>query len=228
MTEGVCVVVMAYDEIGGLEAVVREIRVALDRLACPSEILLVDDGSQDGTGDLADRLAVQVSSVRVVHHQPNQGLGGVYRTGFREARHELLTFFPADGQFAPEILDRFVPMMAGHDLVLGYLPAGRTGIVGPLLSLAERAVYRLLFGRLPRFQGVFMVRRTALQRLTLVSDGRGWAVVMEMIVRASRAGFRIRSEPTSLRARLAGVSKVQNARTIWSNMRQLVALRWRV
>jgi len=225
LSEGVSVVVMAYNEIGGLEAVVREIRATLDALGRPAEIVIVDDGSRDGTGPLADRLA---GEIRVVHHEPNQGLGGVYRTGFREARQDFLTFFPADGQFPPDIIARFAPLMAGHDLVLGYLPGGRKGVVGIVLSLAERVVYRALFGALPRFQGIFMIRRAALQRLTLVSDGRGWAVVMEMIVRAVRAGFRIHSEPTALRPRNAGASKVQNARTIWSNLKQVVELRGRL
>jgi len=228
LSEGVSVVVMAYNEVDGLEPVVREIRATLDALARPAEIVIVDDGSRDGTGALADRLAAEITGVRAVHHVPNQGLGGVYRTGFREARMDFLTFFPADGQFPPEIIARFLPLMDGHDLVLGHLPGGRKGIMGIVLSRAERLLYRALFGPLPRFQGIFMIRRTALQRLTLVSDGRGWAVVMEMIVRAVRAGFRIRSEPTSLRPRTAGVSKVQNARTIWSNLRQVVELKGRL
>jgi dolichol-phosphate mannosyltransferase len=224
----VSVVVMAYNEVGGLERVVRELRAALDGLARLAEIVIVDDGSTDGTSALADRLAREIPGTRVVHHAPNQGLGGVYRSGFAEARQDLLTFFPADGQFSPEILTRFVPLMADHDLVLGYLPEGRKGVVGVLLSAFERVLYRALFGVLPRFQGIFMIRRQALRRLTLVSDGRGWAIVMEMIVRAVRAGLRIRSEPTALRPRTAGVSKVQNVRTIWSNLRQVVELRGRL
>ena len=228
MSESVSVVVMAYNEVAGLEPVVRELREALTRLGRPAEIVIVDDGSGDGTGALADRLAGEIPGVRVVHHPSNQGLGGVYRTGFREAREDLLTFFPADGQFPPEILERFAPLMADQDLVLGYLPEGRKGAAGALLSLGERALYRTLFGPLPRFQGIFMIRRAALQGLTLVSTGRGWAVVMEMILRAVRAGLRIRSEPTSLRPRSSGVSKVQNVRTIWANLRQMVALRGRL
>ena len=97
-------------------------------------------GLQDGTGALADRLAKDVAGVRAVHHVPNQGLGGVYRTGFKEARQDFLTFFPADGQFAPEILARFVPLMADHDLVLGYLPEGRKGLA---LVAAPRPARRL-------------------------------------------------------------------------------------
>lgn len=222
---GVSVVIMAFNEVDGLSAVVREISETLSRLGCATEIVIVDDGSSDGTGDMADRLARDIGGVRVIHHAGNQGLGGVYRTGFREARLDCVTFFPADGQFPAEILERFWPPMQDYDLVLGYLPEGRSGLLGAALSWAERLLYRALFGPLPRFQGVFMVRRAALERLKLTSAGRGWAVVMEMIVRAVRAGYRIRSEPTWLRPRRTGVSKVQNARTIWSNLCQLVALR---
>jgi glycosyltransferase involved in cell wall biosynthesis len=218
---------MAYDEAGSLEAVVREIVGALERTERPFEVLVVDDGSTDGTGLVADRLAATVAGVRVVHHETNRGLGGVYRTGFQGARRELLTFFPADGQFPGEIVERFAPLMEGHDLVLGYLPGGRRGLVGALLSGCERALYRVLFGRLPRFQGILMVRRALLDRIELRSAGRGWAVVMELIIRIVRAGGRVRSEPTPIRPRASGRSKVQNARTIWSNLRQTFGL-WRV
>ncbi len=219
------VVVMAYNEVEGLAGVVREIEGTLARLGCPAEILIVDDGSSDGTAEVADALARDFEKVRVVHHPANRGLGGVYRTGFAETRLGCVTFFPADGQFPAEIIEGFWPTMEDHDLVLGYLPEGRSGLLGAALSSVERLLYRALFGRLPRFQGVFMVRRSVLERLPLSSAGRGWAVVMELIVRAVRAGCRIRSQPTPLRPRRSGASKVQNARTIWSNLRQLMALR---
>ena len=225
--EGVTVVVMAYDEAASLEAVVREIVGALERSGRPFEVLVVDDGSSDGTGLVAERLAATVDGVRVVHHETNRGLGGVYRTGFQSARRELITFFPADGQFPAEIVERFAPLMDGHDLVLGYLPGGRRGIVGALLSGCERALYRVLFGPLPRFQGILMVRKALLDRIELRSQGRGWAVVMELIIRIVRGGGRVRSEPTPIRPRASGRSKVQNARTIGSNLRQTFGL-WHV
>ena len=78
------VVVMAYDEAGNLEAVVRELHGVITALPGPraDEILIVDDGSRDGTGAVADRLAGVLPAVRVIHHDVNRGLGGVYRTGF--------------------------------------------------------------------------------------------------------------------------------------------------
>jgi dolichol-phosphate mannosyltransferase len=223
----VTVVVMAFDEAASLEVVVHEIRSALDAVGGSAEILIVDDGSSDGTGPIADRLASEGLGVRVVHHGVNKGLGGVYRTGFAEARGELLTFFPADGQFPGSILAAFVPAMEGHDMVLGYVER-RDALLGRLLSAAERTLYRLLLGPLPRFQGVFMVRSRMLRSLSLRSEGRGWAIVMELVVRAARAGWRIESRPTALRARRSGTSKVQNARTVWANLRQVLALRGRL
>jgi dolichol-phosphate mannosyltransferase len=165
-----------------------------------------------------------VPDVRVVHHPSNGGLGAVYRTGFAQARGELISFFPADGQFPASILETFVPAIEGHDLVLGYV-SRRDSRLGRTLSAAERMAYRLLLGPIPRFQGVFLVRREALARVSLRSEGRGWAIVMELLVRATRAGWKMRSLPIPIRPRRSGVSKVHNVRTIWSNLRQVVALR---
>jgi glycosyltransferase involved in cell wall biosynthesis len=221
------VVVMAYDEAANLEAVVRELHAVVSALPGPraDEILIVDDGSRDGTGAVADRLAGALAGVRVVHHQVNRGLGGVYRTGFEEAARDLITFFPADGQFPATIIQDFYPLMGDHDLVLGYLPQRASSPLAKGLSAAEKVLYRLLFGPMPRYQGVFMVRRQVLQGLTLQTTGRGWGVVMEMVLRIFRGPYRVSSVPTTLRPRMSGQSKVNNPRTVWTNLKQAFALR---
>jgi glycosyltransferase involved in cell wall biosynthesis len=228
LPEGISVTIMAYSEVASLEGVVREILGALASLGRPYEVLIVDDGSTDGTGALADRLAGALPGVRVIHHATNQGLGGVYRTGFSESRQELLTFFPADGQFRAAIIGQFLPLIDESDFVLGYLPPQRRAPVARLLSWTERSLYRLLFGVLPRFQGILMFRRTTLERISLTSAGRGWAVLMELLIRASRAGYRMRSVPIDVRPRASGASKVQNLRTIASSLVQLLELRLRL
>jgi glycosyltransferase involved in cell wall biosynthesis len=221
------VVVMAYDEAANLEAVVRELHGAVGALPGPraDELLIVDDGSRDGTGAVADRLASALPGVRVIHHQVNRGLGGVYRTGFSEAAGELVTFFPADGQFPATIIQAFYPLMHDHDLVLGYLPQRASSPLAKGLSAAEKVLYRLLFGPMPRYQGVFMVRRQVLLGLTLRTTGRGWGVVMEMVLRIFRGPYRVTSVPTTLRPRMSGQSKVNNLRTVWINLKQAVVLR---
>src|SRR5215831_10440940 len=219
------VVVLAYNEAANLRPAALELLGELRASGKSFELILVDDGSTDGTGPIADELAAEEGGVRAVHHGTNLGLGGGYRTGLREATGDFITFFPADGQFPATIVGQFLPLAATHDLVLGYLPERASSLVARGLSYAERLLYRALFGGLPRFQGIFMVRRRVVAELPLVSDGRGWAIVMELILRAARGPYAVVSVPTPCRARLSGESKVQNLRTIAANLRQLIVLR---
>jgi len=173
----------------------------------------------------ADALANHDHRVRVIHHGQNRGLGGVYRTGFQEASGDFVTFFPADGQFPASIIAEFRPRMSQHDMVLGYLPRGERSVIAETLSAGERLLYRVMLGPIPRFQGIFMFRRELLSTHALRSDGRGWAILMEFIVRCARGGHRIVSMPTPVRPRKHGASKVNDLRTVWSNFRQVMALR---
>lgn len=219
------VVVMAYNEVGSFDATCSEILDALHRTDRPYELLIVDDGSTDGTERHADALAASSDSVRVIHHSPNLGLGGVYRTGFREARGECVTFFPADGQFPASIINEFLERIDDYSVVLGYLPRRDSSMLAKLLSSAERILYSLLFGTFPRFQGILMFKRELLARYQLRSAGRGWAILMEFILRCARDGVRMSSVPTDMRPRVFGASKVNNLQTIWSNYRQIIELR---
>ena len=225
-TPTVSVLIMAFNEAESLATVVDEIDAALDRLPpAAHEIVLIDDGSTDGTSAQCDALASTHARVRVVHHPVNLGLGGVYRTGFTTARNDFLTFFPADGQFPASIIAQFYALMPEHDLVLGYIPRADAGPVAKGLSLAEKVLYRGLFGPMPRYQGVLMLRRAVLEKTPLFTQGRGWGVVMEMVLKIHRNGYRVTSVQTSFRPRMAGHSKVNNLRSVWANLKQALVLR---
>ncbi len=221
----ISVVVLAYNEEQSLKRVVRELVSVLTTLGRQYEVIIVDDGSTDGTGQIADKLAREIESVSIIHHETNKGLGEGYKTGFGAVQGDFVTFFAADGQSPATIIKQFLPLMDNADMVLGYLPNRSSSLVAKGLSKAERILYALLFGPLPKFQGVTMFRRTLLKELELKSPGgRGWAVLMELIIRASRDGYRLVSVPTELRARMSGESKVNNLSTIWANVKQAIAL----
>lgn len=225
----ITVVVMAFNEERNLEGAMSEIHRTLVAIGRTFELLIIDDGSSDGTGLLADRLTANLSGARVIHHERNQGLGGVYRTGFAQARGSYVTFFPADGQFPPSIIRQFLPLVDQADMVLGTVARRDDSFSGRILSLGRKTVFRALFGTLPEFQSIIMFRRKLLDELPpLVSRGRGWTVLLELILRASRGGYRLMSVPTEIRPRASGVSKVSNLRTIWSVIEQAVALRCRM
>jgi glycosyltransferase involved in cell wall biosynthesis len=216
--------VFAWDEVETLRTVVEEQLGALRGLGVSYELLIIDDGSTDGTGEEADRLAQEHAQVRVIHHGDNRGLGGVYRTGFANARGVFVTFFPADGQFPASILASYYPLVESWDMVLGHLPGRRDTMVGAVLGRIERLLYRVAVSEMPRLEGVFMFRREILSRLPLRSAGRGWTVVWELLLRAQRGGYRLVGCPNTLRPRTHGASKVNNLRTIAANLRQLFAL----
>jgi glycosyltransferase involved in cell wall biosynthesis len=219
------VVVMTFNEVVTFGSTLDEIRAELTRLGRPWEILVVDDGSTDGSGAVADASAAADPRVRTIHHPVNRGLGGVYRTGFEESRGAYVTFFPADGQFPAAIIGEFREAITGVDMVLGLLPARHDSRLGHLLSTIEKLLYRVVVGPMPPFQGILLFRRCLLRGMRLRAEGRGWGILMEFLLRAVRDGARYVNRPTTLRSRTAGRSKVNNVRTILANVRQMLTLR---
>ena len=225
MNKTCSVAIMAFNESESLEDVVSEIIAVLKESPCKFEVMIINDGSSDGTGNVARRLEENIPEVRVIEHETNLGLGEVYRSGFREAQGDWLTFMPGDGQIPPSDLKGFIDQMEDFDMVLGFIPDRPVPAYVKLLSFGERALYRVLVGKMPRFQGILMFRTAILKEVPLVSTGRGWTILMEFILKVSNGNYRIGHAPTGLRDRVAGESKVNNIRPIWSNLTQMMKLR---
>lgn len=221
----ITIVIMAFNEEQSLKTVVDEIDEVLEGLDCHSEIIIIDDGSNDNTCQISEDIAQQNDRIMVIHHEINQGLGGVYRSGFNSARGEFITFFPADGQYSGSIITLFFKHIMQSDMVLGYLHNKNRSLLASTLSYAERILYRLLFGQIPKFQGILMFRRRILDEIELKSTGRGWGVLLELIIQAQRKGYRLVHFPIEVRSRLSGKSKVNNLRTIFANIKEAFLLR---
>lgn len=126
-TNKTLVVIPTYNEVDNIRGSVRRVRIAVPY----AHILIVDDRSPDGTGDLADQLATQDQNVRVLHRQRKDGLGAAYLAAFDwgiKYRYDVLVEMDADGSHQPEQLPRILEVLdAGNDLVLGsrWVPGGR-------------------------------------------------------------------------------------------------------
>jgi glycosyltransferase involved in cell wall biosynthesis len=221
----VTVVVAAFNELQSVELVIEGVRAELTRLAIPGEILVIDDGSTDGTQAIVSRLASTLPEVRCIRHESNCGLGAVYRTGLQNASGRFVTFMPADGQFPASNLAILLSAARDQDAVFGYLETRRDGMVAALLSLVERAMYRLVVGPMPRFQGLLIIRTDVLAGIRLTSTGRGWGIIMELVARLYQGGYRTTSVLTEVVPREHGRSKVRNLRTITANLRDLSLMR---
>jgi dolichol-phosphate mannosyltransferase len=213
------VVVPTYNEAETIEALVRAVR---DPLPTDRRLLIVDDASPDGTGEIAERLAAELGDVGVIHGPAKQGLGPAYRAGFREALlggAELVVQMDADFSHDPAELPSLMKAAADADLVIGsrYVPGGRILDWGPARrgisrwgSLYSRAV--LGVGVRDLTSGFKCWRASALRAVDPQSvRSEGYAFQVEMTYRAIRAGLRVVEVPITFRDRRVGESKMSRA-----------------
>jgi dolichol-phosphate mannosyltransferase len=186
------------------------------------QVLVIDDDSPDGTGELADRLAADLDYVEVLHRARKEGLGPAYVAGFRRALAagaELILEMDCDFSHDPADVPRLIAAAADADVVLGsrYVAGGGVANWTPLRRLVSRgaSVYsRLLLGVPVRdlTGGFKCYRREVLERIDLDAvRSKGYAFQIETTYRALRAGFRVVELPITFVDREAGGSKMSRA-----------------
>ena len=199
------------------------VRALLDVLGSDDRVLVIDDNSPDGTGELADRLATELEGVEVLHRPRKEGLGPAYLAGFRRALElgaELVVEIDCDFSHDPADVPRLLDAAADADLVLGsrYVPGGSVenwGAVRRAISAGGSLYARLLLGVPVRdlTGGFKCFGRVVLETIDLDAiHSRGYAFQIETTYRALRRGFRVREIPIRFVDREVGGSKM--SRTI--------------
>ena len=216
---GVWLVVPTYNEADNLEPLVH---AALEALPEGSHLLVVDDSSPDGTGELADRIAAGDERVEVLHRRGKRGLGPAYVEGFERALKggaTLVAQMDADFSHDPADLPRLLERLGDADLVLGsrYVAGGGVtdwGRVRRLVSRGGSWYARKVLGLDVRdlTGGFKCFRREVLEAIDLPTvRSRGYAFQVELTHRAVRAGFRVVEVPIVFRDRRVGHSKMTGA-----------------
>jgi glycosyltransferase involved in cell wall biosynthesis len=179
----------AYNDEGTIAQVVRDTLVVLPTLTDDWEVLVVDDGSTDGTATILDQLARERPHVRVIRHADNRGYGAALATGFGQARKDLVFYTDGDGQYDVRELARLVPLMTDDVAVVnGYKLRRADARHRVILGAIYRHLARFLFWLPIRdvdcdFR---LLRRDAIQRIRL--DSVSGAVCAEMIYKLRRNG----------------------------------------
>jgi dolichol-phosphate mannosyltransferase len=216
--ERTVMVVPTYNERDNLPWIVGRLHDAHPGI----DVLVVDDGSPDGTGAVADRMAADDGRVHVVHRRVKAGLGAAYLEGFAwalDAGYELVGEMDADGSHQPEELHRLLAAIDDADLVIGsrWVPGGSV-VNWPIhrraLSRGGNLYVRLLLGLPVRdaTAGFRLFRRETLEKLDLDSvESTGYVFQTDLAARTVRAGLVVREVPIEFVERVRGESKMSGA-----------------
>jgi glycosyltransferase involved in cell wall biosynthesis len=222
----------AHNEEANIEALVAEALETLPALAETFEIIAVDDGSKDGTPELADRLAAEHPDVvRAVHLRPNRGYGGALRAGFEASRYELLAFTDGDRQFKVADIGRLTARMSGADspdVVVGYRIKRADPMVRIVYARAYKLANRIFFGL--RVTDVDcackLFRRSALEGIRVESGGAFFSA--ELLNRIRQAGRSIAEVGVPHYPRIAGSPTGAKPSVIWRAVKDFWLLRLRL
>jgi glycosyltransferase involved in cell wall biosynthesis len=224
----VSVFVPAYNEAANLPSAVRDIVRAAELTLADYEVIIVDDGSRDTTGAVADRLAEENGRIRVIHQPRNLGIAAGYERALDEAKLEYFSFLPGDGEIAPESVRDIFAAVGAADVVAPYHGNSQARqLHRRLLTWTSTRLVNVLFGlRMRYFQGP-CIYPTALAR-SLPKTAGGFYFLTEMLVHAARAGYRCVEVPLVHQERSHGKSKAVSVRNLTRALRAVAALWWSI
>lgn len=201
------IAIPAYNEEKNLGRVVEDTLKKLPEYFEDFEVVVVDDGSSDGSAGIADRLAEKHKTVKVIH-QPNGGFSRAMLAGIKAAQKKFVAYMPADGQFLIDDMRHCFEVMEANDLVLGYR-GGRPDYTlrRMVMSYGYLMILVILFGI--KFMDVGWVniwRTDKVQGLKLEGTG-GIFILSEIVVKFMRKGYRIVEAPSFYHVRKSGEAK---------------------
>lgn len=216
-----------FNEAALVASSVKNAVSVLDSMCTDFEVIVVDDGSTDDSGAIADALVAADSRVRVVHHQGNQGYGQALRTGFAAATREVVAYTDIDDPADLRLLAEAVPHLETHDMVIGYRLGGNDTLKRRVFSWGYNSLVRILFGvKVRDINFSFkLIRRDALRQMRL---GAGSVFIDgELLVEAKRLGLRLFEMPVRYQERTAGSSHFDGLSAAAATLREIVRYRAR-
>ena len=229
MSEGISVFFPAYNDEASIGGLVAEALALLPTLTDDFEVIVVDDGSTDGTARVLEELARDNPRVRVIHHEVNGGYGAALRTGFASAAKDLVFYTDGDGQYDVRELLSLRPLLAeGVDIVNGYKIKRADGWQRKAVGAVYNRLAHLLFNIPIRdvdcdFR---LIRRRAVEQVELVSSSG--SICVELVHKLHRRGCVFAEAPVRHHPRAHGRSQFFTFRRVARTALDLLSLRLRV
>lgn len=220
----ISIVIPAYNEEENISWVIKDTLKTLPKYFKDFEIIVVDDGSTDSTGSVADKIAAEQKSARVIH-QRNGGYSKAMLAGIMAAKKKFVAYLPADGQFLVSDMRHCFEVMEGADLVLGYR-GGRPDYTTKRMILSYG--YLLLMALMFNFKyidvGWVNIWRTSKVKKLKIKGTSGIFILSEIVVRFQKLGYKIVEAPSYYRVRRAGEVKNAKFKVVWETFLNAIKL----
>jgi glycosyltransferase involved in cell wall biosynthesis len=218
-----------YNDWGTIPSMTLLLNSVLEKVAEEYEIILVDDGSRQLTKDVLSELTKKIGKLRLITHEENRGYGGALKSGFYNARYDLVFYTDGDAQYNPLeltlLLDRFDD---GVDIVNGYKISRSDPVYRKVLGKIYHYITRLMFGfKIRDVDCDFrLIRRSIFDDLKL--EYNSGVICVEMIARMTKRGYRFEEVPVHHYYRVSGKSEFFNFKRLFVVLRNLVKLWYRI
>lgn len=215
----------AFNDYATIPSMVLTALIALRQVTDDFEIIVVDDGSQDATGEVLDELAKRYPELRVCHHPRNLGYGRALRTGFSAATKDWIFYTDGDAQYNPaEMVDLVRALEPGVDVVNGYKISRGDNFSRKVIGWLYHHFTRLIFGfNLKDIDCDFrLIRRQIFSSVSLESENG--TICLEMVKKFQDAGFRFVEVPVHHYPRPHGISQFFQWRYLWATAKSLIRL----
>jgi glycosyltransferase involved in cell wall biosynthesis len=227
-TGSISVFFPCYNEQENVARTVEQALGVLEKLSAGFEVIIVDDGSADRTGRIADEIAARDSRVKAVHHRTNLGYGAALQSGFKAATKELVFYTDGDGQFDLNELPLLLPLIRQYDIVAGYRINRQDNLIRRINGWCWTKLVCLLFGMKVRdIDCAFkLYKREIFDNIELSSTGA--LISAEILARAVRRGYSLTQKGVHHYPRTAGKQTGANLRVIFRAFKELFKLRRRI
>ena len=214
-----------YNEQDNITRVVEQALTVLEKLNADFEVIIVNDGSSDRTGQIAEEIAGQKDRVKVVHHGTNLGYGAALQSGFKAATKEFVFYTDGDGQFDINEMPPLLRLMEQYDIVSCYRLNRQDNLIRKINGWCWTKLVCLLFGmKIRDIDCAFkLYKREIFDNIKVVSTGA--LIDAEILARAVRKGYRVTQQGIHHYPRTAGAQTGANLRVILRAFRELLRLR---
>lgn len=229
-TDSLSVFFPCINEEGNLENTVKKAEEVLKKLKLKYEIIIINDGSTDQTQQIAERLIRENPQVRVIHHPKNLGYGEALKSGFYNARFDIVVYTDGDGQFDFSEVTKFLEKIKDNDAVIGFRIKRQDSFLRRLFGKGWRLTLLLFFGLTLKDVdcGFKMVRRSVLEKIDHLESSRGAMINAELAIKLKKAGFKIGQVGVNHFPRLQGRPTGANLAVIVKSYLDLLRLWWKL